>query len=188
VFERANGGHRSRSTRTSLPANSSSRRRTSPSTISPTSSSRSSVPPARDSPLHCRTARQPRPDGSSGDRCRRGATSRVRLVRKPTARTPGRWSPGRDHEIFRFVPLGHHPHRLHVLGVAPVSLGVQVPEVQPVLQARLAACHRPTDRGSRTSPRVLIDSWLNNPVAGEQVVRPLESSASDRYANTLETL
>ena len=42
---------------------------------------------------------------------------------------------GRDHEVVGLIGLEHQPHRLDVVGrVSPVALGVEVPEVELVLQ------------------------------------------------------
>ncbi len=54
--------------------------------------------------------------------------------------------PRRDHVVVGPVLLQHPPHRLDVLGgVAPVPAGLQVAEVQAVLQARLDAGDGPGD-------------------------------------------
>ena len=53
---------------------------------------------------------------------------------------------GRDHEVVRLVLLEHQPHRLDVvLGKAPVALGVEVAQVQLLLQPQLDARRRAGD-------------------------------------------
>src|SRR5919108_1964390 len=45
---------------------------------------------------------------------------------------------GRDHEVFGLLLLEHQPHRLDVvLGVAPVTFGVEIAEQELVLEAEL---------------------------------------------------
>ena len=47
-----------------------------------------------------------------------------------------------DHVIIRRILLQHSPHGFHIfLGVAPVALGIQVTQVQFILQADLDAGH-----------------------------------------------
>ena len=50
--------------------------------------------------------------------------------------THGVLHPGGDDEVFRLVLLEHEPLHFHVIaGMAPVAQGVQVAEVEAVLQA-----------------------------------------------------
>src|SRR4051812_25048952 len=45
---------------------------------------------------------------------------------------------GGNHEIFRTLLLQHQPHGLHIIaGVTPISFGVQIAQVEAVLQPQL---------------------------------------------------
>jgi hypothetical protein len=53
---------------------------------------------------------------------------------------------GRDHIIVRLILLQHHPHGLDIfLRVTPVTLGVQVAEVQLILKTGLDVSDRAGD-------------------------------------------
>src|SRR5680860_1150830 len=56
---------------------------------------------------------------------------------------------GCDHEVVGLVVLQHHPHCLDVLGrIAPVPAGIEISEVELVLQAGLDASNGPGDLAS----------------------------------------
>jgi len=51
-----------------------------------------------------------------------------------------------QHIVVRLVLLEHHPHAFHIVaGVAPIPLGVQIAEIDPVLQAEFDGGDRPVD-------------------------------------------
>ena len=52
----------------------------------------------------------------------------------------------RQNEVVGLILLQDHPHALSIVAcVAPVTLGVEVAEIEPVLQAEMDCCDRPAD-------------------------------------------
>jgi hypothetical protein len=77
---------------------------------------------------------------------------------------------GRDHVVVGLVLLEHEPHHLDVLlGVAPVALGVEVAEVERVLEAHLdpggGAGDLAGDEGLAAAGRLVVEE---DAVAGVQ--------------------
>src|SRR5215470_3766763 len=53
---------------------------------------------------------------------------------------------GGQHIVVGFVLLEHHPHAFHIVaGVAPIALGIQITEIDSVLQAKLDGGDRAGD-------------------------------------------
>src|SRR5262245_26610882 len=53
---------------------------------------------------------------------------------------------GRQNEVVGLILLQDHPHALSIIAcVAPVTLGVEVAEIEPVLHAEMDCCDRPAD-------------------------------------------
>src|SRR5262249_9679005 len=80
---------------------------------------------------------------------------------------------GGDDEVLRLLLLQHQPHRLHVVRrVTPIPLGVEIAEVELVLQAELDSRRSASDFTRNkcfASPRRLVIE--KDSVAGEQAVR-----------------
>ena len=69
---------------------------------------------------------------------------------------------GREHVVVGLVLLQHQPHALDIVaGVAPVALGVEIAEIELLLQAEFDARHRARDLARDEGLAADRASWLN---------------------------
>src|SRR5262249_53438300 len=72
-------------------------------------------------------------------------------ISRPFTAAPPEFAPrtgfsGRQNEVVGLILLQDHPHALSIIAcVAPVTLGVEVAKIEPVLQAEIDCCDRPAD-------------------------------------------
>lgn len=64
--------------------------------------------------------------------------------------------------IIRFIHLKHHPHALNVVTcMAPITLGINVTQVQGLVDASVDACHTGSDlashKGTATTRRFVVE-------------------------------
>src|SRR5579864_5555000 len=79
---------------------------------------------------------------------------------------------GGDHIILGWVLLQHEPHRAHIVaGEGPVSLRVEIPHAQLLLQPALDARHAMADSsGDELDPAARRFVVKQNAGAGEEIV------------------
>ena len=73
-----------------------------------------------------------------------------------------------DHIVIRFILLKHQPHGLDVfLGISPIPFGIEISEIQFLLETRLDVRHgpgdfaglAPVDRQQSVATAPGCDSW-----------------------------